>query len=169
MTISLAFYLYCFSFLLSLHYLFIRLSLSFFAQFVVHKSCLFMFILIPLMTNFKFFSETLFCFRNHFLTLIKSMVYSRNLHLKFSRLDIYPLIKTTVPTHPLFHSFVPWCQKKAQAAAAMIDKGLKSRFSHVRELILEEQSQAKKKQKKKDRYDLFSLICEINQAVCNLL
>lgn len=33
----------------------------------------------------------------------------------------------------------------------MIDKGLKSRFSHVRELILEEQSQAKKKQKKKNR------------------
>ncbi|XP_078358249.1 uncharacterized protein LOC144643005 [Oculina patagonica] len=41
-------------------------------------------------------------------------------------------------------------QRKAQAATK-VDKGLKSRFSHVRELILEEQSQAKKKQKKKNR------------------
>ncbi|KAJ7376950.1 Tetratricopeptide repeat protein 14 [Desmophyllum pertusum] len=41
-------------------------------------------------------------------------------------------------------------QKKAQAAVK-VDKGLKSRFSHVRELILEEQSQAKKKQKRKNR------------------
>lgn len=46
----------------------------------------------------------------------------------------------------------------------MIDKGLKSRFRHVRELILEEQSQAKKKQKKKNRYDLFSAIRKINQS-----
>lgn len=47
----------------------------------------------------------------------------------------------------------------------MIDKGLKSRFRHVRELILEEQSQAKKKQKKKNRYyDLFSTIRKINQS-----
>jgi len=44
----------------------------------------------------------------------------------------------------------------------MIDKGLKSRFRHVRELILEEQSQAKKK--KKNRYDLFSAIRKINQS-----
>lgn len=41
-------------------------------------------------------------------------------------------------------------QKKSQAAARA-DKGLKSRFSHVRELILEEQSQARKKQKRKHR------------------
>lgn len=33
-----------------------------------------------------------------------------------------------------------------------MDKGLKSRFSHVRELILEEQFQSKKKRKKNDRY-----------------
>ena len=46
----------------------------------------------------------------------------------------------------------------------MIDKGLKSRFSHVRELILEEQSQAKKKQKKKNRYDWFSSIGDSNQS-----
>ena len=46
----------------------------------------------------------------------------------------------------------------------MIDKGLKSRFRHVRELILEEQSQAKKKQKKKNRYDLFSTIRKIHQS-----
>ena len=56
-------------------------------------------------------------------------------------------------THLVF--FPPWNflwrQKKSQAAKKA-DKGLKSRFSHVRELILEEQSQARKKQKRKHRY-----------------
>lgn len=71
-----------------------------------------------------------------------------------------PCYQTYRPIPPLFHSFVLWCQRKAQAAAKL-DKGLKSRFSHVRELILEEQSQAKKKKKKQNRYDKFRSICKI--------
>ena len=38
----------------------------------------------------------------------------------------------------------------------MVEKGLKSRFSHVRDLILEEQSQAKRKRKRNDRFDQFA-------------
>lgn len=41
--------------------------------------------------------------------------------------------------------------KEEEKAAAKVDKGLKGRFSHVRELILEEQSQAKRKRKLNDR------------------
>ena len=57
-----------------------------------------------------------------------------------------PSLHCTTPSLFLSLSHFLWCQKKAQTAAR-VDKGLKSRFSHVRQLILEEQIQAKKKQK----------------------
>lgn len=92
---------------------------------------------------------------DNFLMLIKHFGLFSTMRFSVQLCTIY--VETLSPPLPHFLLFscwrFLWWQKK-EKATAQVDKGLKGRFSHIRELILEEQSQATKI-RKRNRYDKF--------------
>lgn len=75
------------------------------------------------MTILKCFSWNVILFSPIILTLIKSMVYTRNLPLKFSRLDIYLLIKTTIPPIPCSNPLFRGVRRKPRLPLQWLTRG----------------------------------------------